>query len=110
MNDEIKPPPGPPKSWRTNRPWLVIVWFAVAFLPSVAAIPLLKQLTRNVGAGLWLLAGLGAVCCVVAGIGIMRVVESRALRIVFGLCLAVGFFVLNALIVFFMGCVAGMGR
>jgi hypothetical protein len=111
MNDEIKPPTVPQKSWgRTNKPWLVIVWFLVAFVPSIVAMPLLSQPSAKRGANLWLLIVLAAVCCVVSGIGVMRVVENRVLRIVLGLFLAVGFFALNALIVVFVGCVAGLGR
>jgi hypothetical protein len=82
----------------------------VAFLPSIAAIPFLLQLTGEGGSGLWVLAGLAAVFCLVSGFGVMRVVEKRALRIVLSLLLAVGFFVLNALIVFFMGCVSALGK
>jgi hypothetical protein len=98
MSDEIDPPP-PPDSREANSSGMTVLWLLVAFVPSLAAIPFLRN-PPSVSEELWPLSG---GCCVFAAFGILRRTKNPASRIVLGLLLAGLLFILN---IFAVGIVA----
>jgi ascorbate-specific PTS system EIIC-type component UlaA len=104
MNEEPNPPPEP----ENTNPIPIMLWLLVAFLPSVVSIGLmrLKNTPSEMLTGLVILAG---ACCVSSAFGVLRGVKEVGLRVLLGLFLAGGFFVLNVIIVIFVGC-SGMGN
>ena len=87
---------------------LRILWLFCAFIPALIGIgPLDAQnLPDWVGPALLVFSG---ACCLVSAFGVLGGVKNMALRVIFGILLAVFFFILNAIIVVFVGC-SGMGR
>ena len=104
MSDEIDPPP--PANEDPNSSGVTVLWLLFAFLPSLIAIPLINNPSPSIGA--WLFP-LGGGCCLIAAFGVLRRMKDPILRIVLGLLLAGLFFVVNIIIVVFIGC-SGMGR
>jgi len=85
-----------------------IVWLFAAFFPSVIGIASLY--TKNPGQ--WLVAVLvvlNLVCSVAASAGLVRGMKKEGIQVIVGFFLFVFLFVLNALIVLFVGC-SGKGR
>ena len=83
-------------------------WLLLAFVPSVIGV--LSLQIKN-ASPIWgiLLVMLAVACCCASGIGLLSKMENRGLGIFLGLLLGAGFFVLNVIIVIFVGC-SGMGR
>lgn len=106
MTEQINPPPQPDGTG--GNPLPAILWLFVAFIPSLVSIHFLGA--RNPPQ--WLATALlilSATCCLCSGFGVLAGVKDVSLRIVLGLVVAIAFFVLNVIVVIFVGC-SGMGR
>lgn len=100
---DLSPPPD-----GANKGASVIGWLIVAFVPSVISISFLSvkyPSQWHVTALLFIAAG----CCLCSAFGMLSGIKEQAVRIVLGLFLAGGLFVLNVIIVVFVGC-TNMGR
>jgi hypothetical protein len=92
-------------------PFWKIMWLCAALLPSF--IGFAYAYFRNTGPSFTpLLAAVDLVCSVSGSLGLVRGMKSASTRGLLGLFLSVFFFVLNAIIVLFMGCsnVGGIGH
>lgn len=106
MTEQINPPPQPDGTGGSAFP--PMLWLFVAFVPSLVSIPLLRA--RNPPQwSLIALLFLAAACCLCSGLGLLARMKDQVVRIVLGLVLAGVFFVLNVLVVLFIGC-SGLGR
>lgn len=100
MNEENELPPIPPTY---STPFPPFVWLIVAFVPgAVGLVTLLFNIDSPVFAFFLLIVAV--VCCLSSGIGLLYKVKDRVTRIVLGVFLGGFFFVLNAIIVIFVGC------
>jgi len=85
-----------------------VVWMIAAFVPSVIGIACLQ--IKNPGNGLFpILVMLNLALSVAASIGLVRGMKNTGSKILLGLFLSAFFFVLNVVIVVFVGC-SGAGR
>lgn len=104
MSDEEQtPPPSPDPDEASFRTFFLL---CIAFLPSLVGMVFLRAKTP------WLLrelVGLNLVCGIVGSIGLVRRMKYGASRVIAAFLLALLFFILNAMIVLFIGC-SGMGR
>jgi hypothetical protein len=99
--------PSPPDG-SDKKAGLVFAWLIVAFVPSAISIALLG--VKNVPQ--WSVTALlfiGAGCCLCSAFGMLSSVKDSVARAILGLLLAGGLFVLNVLVVVFVGC-SNMGR
>src|SRR5690242_19856356 len=85
------------------------VWMFCAFLPGLVAILCLEF--KNPPQWLWgSLLLLNVLCSLSSGIGLLAKMKDQALQFIFGVLLAGLFFVLNVVIVIFVGCSGTGGR
>lgn len=91
-----------------KKPFLKLIWLLCAFIPSLVAIPCLgiKNMPQWLGLSLLMV---NAGCSLFAGIGLLSGIKDPAIRVILGVLLGGFFFVLNVIIVIFIGC-SGMGR
>jgi hypothetical protein len=101
MSDEINPKPE-----LKDNTGIIVLWLLFAFVPCFVAIPLMNNPSPTVSGGLLILT---VTCSLCSGIGVLRGVKNQAARILLGLVLAGVFFVLNVIVVVFIGC-SNMGR
>ena len=102
-NNQLKPPPD-----EDTESVRKAIWLLAAFVPSVVGIACLQ--IKNPGQGmlpLMLVADL--ICSVAASVGLVRGMKNGGAQFIIGFFLIPFFFVLNGLIVLFVGC-SGMGR
>lgn len=106
MDDQKEPTQPPPKD---GDAYVVkMVWLCAAFFPSAIGIACLHF--KNPFRWLFpLILTLNLIFSVAASIGLVRGMRSAASKFILGFFLILFFFVLNALIVLFIGC-SGMGR
>jgi len=105
MSEESSPDPK-----KTSNAGLAVVWLIVAFVPSLIALPMAKPMVNgNPPIPLGLLLVMGAGCCFGSAFGILRKVERPEQRIFLAAFLGIGFFVLNVIIVVFIGCSSMLG-
>jgi hypothetical protein len=105
-DDKIIPPtPGEP-----NEGVPKLMWLGVALAPTV--IGLICFQARTAALPLFpLLVILDVVCSIAGSVGLVRGTRDAAARVFLGLFLTAFFFILNALIVLFIGCSGShMGR
>jgi len=100
QNDSGNKTPAPVKPNPEGRP-PKFLWLFCAFAPSLIAIPMLNAAVPALAP---LLFGLNVLCSLSAGIGLVRGITSEIARFFLGLFLAGIFFVLNVMIVIFVGC------
>ena len=106
MNEEDNPPNPPPGT--DAQIIRKILWLLAAFLPSIIAITCLPM--KNLGPGMfWFLAITNLVCSTAASAGLMAGIKGDGARFFWVLLLIPFFFILNIVIVVFVGC-SGMGR
>jgi len=106
MNEESNLPKPPPNEG--DESVLKAIWLLAAFVPSVIGIACFQ--VKNPGRGLLpLLIALNLILSVAATVGLVRGMKSGGAQFIIGLFLIPFFFVLNVLIVLFVGC-SGMGR
>ena len=106
MDEKTNSTPPPPNDG--DRFVAKLLWLCAAFIPSVIGVACLQL--KNPGQGLLpALLILNLVFCVTASIGLLQGMKSEASRFIFAVFLILCFFVLNTLIVLFIGC-SGMGR
>jgi hypothetical protein len=106
MSEEQNLPPPPPNDG--DKSFLKIIWLFAAFVPSVIGIACL-HIRQPAG---WLypvLTLLNLFLSVAAAGGLVRGMKQGGMKTVVAFFLFVFFFVLNALIVVFVGC-SGTGR
>jgi len=106
MNEEQQASPPPPDE--NNAAAWKVMWMCAAFIPSVVGMACLQWKSK----GQWpflLVVSLDLICSLAGSIGIVRGMKNGALRMFLGFALSVFFFILNAVIVLFMGC-SGTGR
>ena len=84
---------------------LKILFVFIAFLPSLAGVACLQLI--NQGHGLFLFV-LNLICSIVASLGLAQGIKSIGLQVFLNLFLIPAFFVMNVMIVVFVGC-SGMG-
>jgi hypothetical protein len=102
MSDEPNPTPGEDK-----KILLKILYVFIAFLPSLVGIASFQL--KNQGQGLiQFLFFLNLICSIVASLGLAQGIKSDGLQFLLNLFLIPAFFVMNVLIVLFVGC-SGMG-
>lgn len=106
MTEQTNPPPQPDGTG--GSPVSTVFWLFVAFIPSMVSL-LLFQTKNPPQWSLSALLFLAAACCLCSGLGVLARMKDQVVRIVLGLVLAGVFFVLNVLVVLFIGC-SGMGR
>lgn len=82
------------------------MWLIVAFVPGAISVPLLgaRHLFEWSPIAVLIIA---AACCLCSAFGMLGGVKEQAVRIILGLLLAGAFFVLNMIIVVFVGCTTG---
>jgi hypothetical protein len=102
MNEE------PSQSNRPGNQKNPAIWLLCAFVPSLVAIPC-WGLKSPVPALVPLLVILNIVCSLTAGIKLLGRTKAQDLRIALGFLLGVFFFVMNVVVVVFVGC-SGMSR
>ena len=106
MSEESNAPQPPPNEG--HEPIPKIFWLFAAFVPSLIGVALLYL--RSVGRGMLPLAVIAdVILSVVAGVGLVRGMKNPGVAFILGCFLVAFFFVVNALIVLFVGC-GGMGR
>jgi hypothetical protein len=106
MNDQPEPPPESepiPPGEPAPQPLPKIVWLFEAFIPSVLALGIMQSATVAPGLGIALLI-LTVVCSLVAAIGVVRGMESKAEQIVLAIFLTGVFFIANLVVVVLIGC------
>ncbi len=103
MNEDPSTLPPVPR----NKAGQKIIWVLVVFLPSLGGIPVVSMTTTDNGA-LSFLVILNLVCCIAASIGLVRGIEARWLQVLVACLLIPGFFVINAILTFFIGCAVAM--
>jgi len=87
---------------------LKMIWLFAAFIPGAIGIACLHL--KNPGRWLFpLLIALNLMFSVAASVGLVHGMKDGGVQFIIGLFLAPFFFVLNTLIVLFVGC-SGMGR
>ena len=97
MNDEPDPMPQPPRGGGPPR-WL---WLFCAFAPALVTISIID----SIGPGLMpVLFGLNVCCSSAAGMGLVRGIQHNVAQLFLGLFLVAIFFVLNIVIVIYVGC------
>lgn len=107
MNPEENSPNAPPDGAGGN-PVSTVFWLFVAFIPTLVSLLLFE--TKNPSQWSFrALLFLSAACCLCSGFGVLARMKDLVLRIALGLILAGVFFVLNLIVVLFIGC-SGMGR
>jgi len=112
MNDQPAPPPPenepPPTGESAPKPLPKILWLFEAFIPSVLALGIMQN--RNVAPSLGVaLLILTVVCSLVAAIGLVRGMRSKASQVILAIFLTAFFFMANVVVVVLIGC-ASMGR
>ena len=106
MNEESNLPKPPPNEG--DESVLKVIWLLAAFVPSLIGIACLH--IKNQGQVLLpLLVVLNLVLSVAASVGLVRGMKNGGAQFIIGFFLIPFFFVLNVLIVLFVGC-SGMGR
>jgi hypothetical protein len=85
-----------------------IMWLCAALFPSLIGFACLHMKPSGQSL-LLLLVAVDLICSVAGSIGLVRRMKSAASQVFWGFFFSLFFFVLNALIVLFMGC-SGMGR
>jgi len=111
------PPPLPRSTTataaRTKRgPWLALCFLAIGFVPSLVCLVLIFTTQRKVTSVSTLLGNFfiaDAVCSLISGIGIgLTAGRQWWLRLLIALPVAAGFWLINALVGLFAGCVLTM--
>jgi len=100
MNEEINPSQKPGGNGSSG---LKILWLFLAFIPSLVTILGFETRTPREGFGMFALI-LGITCSLLAGIGLLNGMKDRVVRVVLGIALGGVFFLLNFIIVLFVGC------
>jgi hypothetical protein len=106
MSDEKSTPPPPPND--RDYTSFYVICLLVAFLPSLIGILCFNVKNPNEWSATVLVV-LNLVCSVVAGVGLVRGIKDGGVKFTVGFFLIPFFFVLNAIIVIFVGC-SGGGR
>jgi hypothetical protein len=106
MNEANNPPPPPPNG--NDEVSLKIIWLLVAFIPSLIGIACL-QIKNSDQWLVLILVVINVLFSMVAGAQLVRGIRNGLTQSIAGLFLVLFFFILNALIVVFVGC-SGMGR
>jgi len=106
MNDQPELPPVTPptplvKPERKRVPG--ILWLLEAFIPSVVALGIMEKANASPYLGV-ALSILCVVCSVIAAVGLVRGMRSLAMQIILGIFLAGFFFIMNVVVVVFIGC------
>jgi hypothetical protein len=106
MNEEEKMPRPPPN--KGDESVRKVIWLFAAFFPSAIGIASLHL--KNPGQLLFpVLVTLNLIFSVAASVGLVRGMKNGGFQFIIGFFLIPFFFVINALIVLFIGC-SGMGR
>ncbi len=106
MNEDGKLPQPPPNE--SEEALRRLMWLLAAFLPSVIGIACFHLKKPRQGL-LPLLVGVNLALSVAASVGLVRGMKNVGAQFILGLFLIPCFFVLNTLIVLFVGC-SGMSR
>jgi len=104
MSDETNPPQKPDDE---NNSGLKFLWLFCAFVPSLVAISFMGMKNPPQWFGVFALF-LDAACSLLAGVGLLSGMKDQVVRVILGVFLGGVFFVLNVIIVVFVGC-SGMG-
>ena|SRR5579863_9073404 len=106
MNEESSLPQPPPSE--RDKSFRKVMWLLAAFVPSALGVACfhLKERGREL---LPYVVVVNLVISVAASVGLVRGMKNAGAQFILGLFLIPFFFVLNVLIVFFVGC-SGMGR
>src|SRR5262245_12167618 len=97
MSEESSTEPNKP-----NSPGAKVLWLLLAFVPSLLAFFMMdNNSSADIGS---IILIVGIICCLFSGFGISGVLQNTAARIVLGLVLSAGFFVMNVIVVVLIGC------
>lgn len=113
LRDSGPPPDGElPAPREPKSPGATVLWLFVAFVPSLIGLPMVKPMVNGkLPTSLLVPLSLLAVACsLVSAFGLLRKVEPEGKRNLFAVFLAIGLFVLNILIVVFIGCSSALGN
>jgi hypothetical protein len=100
--DPPKPPPVP-----GDKTFQKIIWVIVAFLPGLIGIIVVSTTNTDNGALSFLII-LNIACSIAASVGLVRGMEVRWVQVLVAFLLIPAFFVINMIIVIFVGCTMAM--